>query len=150
MGTGCTGYRFDPDDPGETGSALFVKTDGTHAYEYTDTNIRVLVVLGDVNVTRDFTGLLMATGNINISNGVSITSIVNATDTQLQELKRSLQTAKEVNIDASLTKADKKALQYFVDGSEYDLDGLQSNSSTVSKNKVDFTELVMFNNWVKR
>ena len=144
-------------DESGTYKAVFVKADGGTPYEYSDKNIRVLVVIGDVNINEDFTGLLIASGTVTVKkNGVKITSIINADatgTTELDRMKSALTTSKTINvIDSSLgsTTKDMRALQYFVDGSEYDLDGLRkSPSSTVSNNKVVFTELVKFNNWVK-
>ncbi len=127
-------------------------------YQYSDTSIRVLVVDGDVDVNNNFTGLLIASGTVTIKGGHTITSIVNVTDTtQMQALKDTLQVKKtvwhkpSVSAGSLAVEEERSALQYFRDGSAYDLDGLQKNgSSTVSKNNVDFAELVKFNNWIKK
>ncbi len=132
--------------------AVFVKPASGSAYDYTDTSIRVLVVLGDVNIKADFTGLLIADGTVNIGQNVKVTSIVNAGTDDMQRLKDALQVKENISYVGSsgLATEERSALMYFVDGSAYDLDGLQAGSSTVSANRVDFTELVRFNNWVKK
>ncbi len=132
--------------------AVFVKPSSGSEYEYSDTSIRVLVVLGDVKINANFTGLLIAEGTITSDGDHKVTSIINASSDDIQALKDCLQVKKNINyMDAGVLKTEERnALRYFVDGSGYDLDGLQSSSSTVSANRVDFTELVKFNNWVKK
>ncbi len=142
-------------DTTEGYQAVFAKTSPGSPYEYTDDKIRVLIVDGDIHVTKNFTGLMIASGTVTIDTGVNITSIINASDADMQALKDAIQVKKDVDFydpsTGSLATEERQALQYFVDGSEYDIDGLQSHSSsTVSANRVDFTELVKFNNWVKR
>ena len=131
-----------------------------YVYDSSDGNkTRVLVVIGDVTIKADFTGLLIASGTVTIDDGCSVvTSIVNVTnDTDMQALKNALQVKQTVQYKdnsvtpPSITTEERSALQYFVDGSAYDLDGLQrGGTTTVSKNNVEFTELVKFNNWIKK
>lgn len=141
---------------GHKNYAVFAKNDTGTPYVCNDDSIRVLVVVGDVEVDTDFTGLLIASGKVTIKGSHTIKSIVNATDDEMQELRDTLQ--KEQSIDylptvsaGSLPRIeDRTALQYFRDGSGYALDGLGgSGGATVSRNSIDFTELVKFNNWVK-
>ena len=150
-------YTFVGTTDGNTYKAVFAKAAPGTPYNYTDTSIRVLVVIGDVNINANFTGLLIASGTVKINGGYTITSIINADDTQMQALKDALQVKQTVQYKNLAdptpveTTEDRSALQYFVDGTEYDLDGLQRNGSpTVSKNNVEFTELVKFNNWIKK
>ncbi len=146
------------DTDGHDYKAVFAKYDSGTPYSYTDTDIRVLVVIGDVEINADFTGLLIASGTVTINGGHTITSIVNVSDsTQMQALKdclqkkQSLMYVNTVSMGSLPHSEERSALQYFRDGSGYDLDGLQKNgSATVSKNNVDFTELVKFNNWIKK
>nr|MCR5603031.1 hypothetical protein [Lachnospiraceae bacterium] len=157
---GANKYSFiaHNDTDGHDYKAVFAKYDSGTPFDYNDTDIRVLVVVGDVEINADFTGLLIASGTVTINGGHTITSIVNVSDdNQMQALKDCLQKKQSLmylnTVSAgSLPHAEERsALQYFRDGSGYDLDGLQKNgSSTVSKNSVEFTELVKFNNWIKK
>ncbi len=146
---------------GSNYKAVFAKNDPTDAsntpYNCNDSSIRVLVVDGDVEVNTDFTGLMIASGTVKINGGHSITSIINADTAEMQALKDVLQKKETkwykptLSAGAIASEVERSALQYFRDGSGYDLDGLQSGgASTVSKNSVDFTEIVKFNNWVKK
>ncbi|MCR5507501.1 MAG: hypothetical protein K6F34_02320 [Lachnospiraceae bacterium] len=158
-GTGWNGYRFEVSGTGTSSDgkkAVFVKASESSpgTYVLNDPNVRVLIVIGDVDVNTDFTGLLISSGKVTVKNGHRvITSIVND-EAKLQELKDSLQFKCAINYEDpnshTVVSEDRNAIRYFVDGSEYDLDGLTQSSTSVSNNKVKFTELVLFNNWVKK
>lgn len=154
-----TRVDFTANSGGSDYKAVFAKNDPTAntPFPYNDPSIKVLVVDGDVEVNADFTGLMIASGTVKINGGHTITSIVNADTTQMQALKDVLQKKEtkwykpSLSAGAIETEEERSALQYFRDGSGYDLDGLQNNgSSTVSNNSVDFAEIVKFNNWVKK
>ncbi len=148
---GSDSVSFEKVNGTHTYKALFVKP-SSGKYTYTDTDIRVLVVDGDVDVKADFTGLMIASGTVTIDQGVKIRSIINSTDDDIQALKDVLQLKKSVSVmtPEGLVTEDRSALQYFVDGSGYNLDGLQTDSSDTLPAKVDFTKLVNFNNWIKK
>lgn len=142
---------------GNTYKAVFAKNDSGTPYNYNDASIRVLVVLGDVEINANFTGLLIASGTVRINGDYTIKSIINADDAQMQALKDTLQKKQSLEYLPTVSAGsiqrteERSALQYFRDGSGYDLDGLQRGGTpTLSKNSVDFTELVKFNNWVKK
>ncbi len=148
--------------------AVFVKTDDTHYYNYDDESIRVLVVIGNVEINKNFTGLLIASGDVKIKKtDTKIVSIINEfngyneggvpvkDEHAIDRLKVCLTKEQSVHEENKITHlpedVDRIALEYFVDGSEYDLDGLSKRSGeTVSSNKVNFTKMVTFSNWVKK
>lgn len=148
--------------------AVFVKTDDTHYYNYNDDSVRVLIVVGNVEINKDFSGLLIASGDVRIKKtDTKVVSIINEyegykesgvekkDEHSIDRLKVCLTKEQTVHEENKVTHAvedvNKIALEYFVDGSEYDLDGLSKRSGeTVSSNKVNFTKMVTFSNWVKK
>ena len=135
------------------GTRSFVLDDGVNAvftgvdtYEYGtlgNSKTRLIVALNDVNVSRDFTGLIIAGGVVTVDAGVTLNSAVSGDPKS--ELARVLQCA------AGGTDT-RRPIDFFVNGGEYVLDGTPvspTEDGTVVK-EIDVTQLVRYQNWIKK
>ena len=119
---------------------------GVDTYEYGtlgNSNTRLIVALNDVNVSRNFTGLIIAGGVVTVDAGVTLNSAVSGDPKS--ELARVLQ------CEASSTDT-RRPIDFFVNGAEYVLDGTPVSpvEDGMVANGIDVTRLVRYQNWIKK
>ncbi|MBO6138371.1 MAG: hypothetical protein J6O71_07140 [Lachnospiraceae bacterium] len=125
---------------------------GEDTYTYgSDDSIRLIISTGDVVVTKDFKGLIIARGSITLNGGTI------KLESDRTGLARVLQTYKLTSGD----KAEKPLIQYFRDWEQYPLDGIvsltaeETGEETVSSNMelseyTDYSELVHYDKFTKK
>lgn len=139
---------------GLTGSYEWITDDGIKAvisladYNYAgDANLRLIVAKGDVRISADFTGLIVAGGTITVDSGVTVT---NAADvTAKSELTRVLQQP------ASAVPGSEKPIDFFKNGTNYIIAGTVvmgegAGEVDASQKPIEFSEIVRYQNWVKQ
>ena len=150
--TGVNGgeVRFETaaDAAGNQYSAVITNGDFTYTGIGTQKNIRLIVSLKDVTVSGDFTGLIMAQGDILVDKGVTITSAgeaVTASSTGKEELTRVLQCPFSETIET-------RPIDMFLNSSKYVLDGTMSGTDDTEDvlNPIQFQNLVYYQNWIKQ
>jgi len=108
----------------------------SEAHETVDTRrlpVHVVIASGDVTVDCDFNGMIIAGGNIIISNkNITITADANLTQSAL-----GIEDTNGV-----------KAADYLVDGAAYLLGA--GGSSTGSSGSISFADYVTYDNWIKQ
>lgn len=116
-------------------------------YTYTgEPKLRLLIAKGDITISADYTGLLIAGGKITITNGATITNA--SEDDAKEELTKVLQQPFDTADPNS-----KKPIDFFKNGSNYILAGtlLPTNTELDKTQKgIDFSEIVVYANWVKQ
>lgn len=139
-----------PDDPSVSASAQMcavvvngnytVSKNGTEseAHETVDSRrlpVHVVIASGDVTVDCDFNGLIIAGGNIIISNkNITITADANLTQSAL-----AIEDANGV-----------RAADYLVDGDAFVIGSAGSGSSTGGGSSISFSDYVTYDNWMKQ
>lgn len=122
-------------------------TTGTgHGYVFDTTTdyskARIIISTGDVYVTQDFSGLIIAKGKVVVGNSVTLTSTEGNNDLK-EELIGVLQTTQ---LESGAT-ASKRPIDFFRDGSAY----IRANSTSGAVgDAIDFSSSVNYQNWVKR
>lgn len=103
-----------------------------------DENTRLIVATGDVTVTKDFNGLIIAAGNINIETNAVVKP-------NKEDLARVLQYTDST--DDTITP-----ISFFVNGSDYVIDGtsISVNEATDDQEAVNLNEIVRYENWKKK
>ncbi len=132
-------------DPSDPDAVKAVVTGGDYSYTGSDPSIHLIIASGNVEVAGSFSGVILAKGTITFKNGGTIEISEDRLD-----LVRLLQT---VNIESGTPKVGvTKPLQYFKDGPQYVLEGtvVSSNSVDRESQRIDFGELVRYENWFKR
>ena len=118
--------------------------DGANAYHYNGSDPKVVLIVstGDVEVTGNFEGIIFAGGKVTVSGGVTVTSAENAG--KMSQLARVLQQP-----SASGTTC---ILDFVRGASGYVLEGtaLKKDDVGSTKEAIDFSELVKYQNWVKQ
>lgn len=138
--TGITYPVHDPGDPVEPDElkAVFVNNAGKGYYVYDDPNIRVIVATGDVELKRDFEGLIICDGKIIINGATSVKT--NKLDV--------IQVLREKESDA----ADAMSLvaRYFINGDRYSMDSTLSGTVSNTMASQHIGELIIYENWSKQ
>lgn len=135
------------------GTRNFVLDDGVNAvftgvdnYEYGslgNSKTRLIVAVNDVTVSKDFTGIIIASGTVTVNAGVTLSS-ADSGDPRT-ELARVLQ------CEAGGTDT-RRPIDFFINGGEYVLDGTPASPSedgTIVRS-IDVTKLVRYQNWIKK
>lgn len=133
----------------------FITVDGFHAivtkndYAYdasSPQDTRLIISLGDVHVAKNFTGLIMAKGEITIDSSASLISSAWET-TRKEELTKAL------NCEKVFPAGTVKPIDFFVNGGDYILNGTLVNpvseEDAVKEPAVDFSTVVKYENWLK-
>ncbi len=121
-----------------TGTGHGYVFDGSTDYS----KVRVIIATGDVYVTHDFSGLIIAKGNVVVGNSVTLTS-TEGDDTLKEELIGVLQSTDLVGGGT----ASKRPVDFFRDGNAY----IRANSGSGEVgDPIDFSSAVNYQNWVKR
>ena len=143
----------------DTNITAIITNASEYNYEDTTGTTRLLLAKGDVHVKKNFTGLIMAGGEIDIAPDVTITSAVNGTGDEKEELKQVLQLKYSEGGGgggpSGLTPDETKPIDLFVNGSSYVLDGSQiktgeEEEDTTVVYDIDVTKLVRYENWLKQ
>lgn len=122
-----------------------VVTGGDYVYTGSDPSIHLIIAAGNVEVEKNFSGVIIAKGTITFKSG----NIVEINEDRA-DLIRILQA---VNVESGTPKTGvTKPLQYFKDGPQYVLEGtvVSGNSVDRESQRIDFGELVRYENWFKR
>lgn len=118
---------------------------GDYIYTGSDPSIHLIITGGNVEIGGNFTGVVIAKGTITFKNG----GIIEIGEDRL-DLIRVLQavTVESGTVEHGVTKP----LQYFKDGPQYILEGtvVSGNTADRESQRVDFGELVRYENWFKR
>ena len=141
--TGVTYPTHDPTDPEDIPDpdelkAVFVNNAGKANYIYNDPNVRVIIATGNVELRRNFEGLIICDGKI-IINGASEVKPNKLDVLQLLRLKES------EDDDAMSLVA-----RYFIDGDRYSMDSTLSGTVTNTMNGQQMGELIIYENWSKQ
>ncbi len=132
-------------NPTDPDAVKGIVTNADYVYDGSDPSIHLIIAGGNVEVSGSFSGVIIAKGTITFKTGGSIEISEDRMD-----LVRVLQT---VNIASGTPKAGiTKPLQYFKDGPQYVLEGtvVSGNSVDRESQRIDFGELVRYENWFKR
>ena len=131
--------------PTDADVAKGIVTPGDYTYTGSDSSIHLIIAGGNVEVSGDFSGVILAKGTVTFKTGG-----IREVSEDRMDLIRILQT---VNIESGTPQAGvTKPLQYFKDGPEYVLEGtaVSSNNADPESQRIDFGELVRYENWFKR
>lgn len=145
---GAVEFTTAADEAGKTYRAIITNDDFHYTGNGTQKDIRLIVSLKDVTVSGDFTGLIMAKGDITVDAGVTITSAgeaASASSTGRDELTRVLQCKYTETIET-------RPIDMFLNSSKYVLDGTVVGTDDTADvlNPIVFQELVRYQNWIKQ
>lgn len=101
----------------------------------------VIIATGNVEVKRDFSGIIICDGKIIISGGGSIT--VDANKADVMKMLRSKITAGDPD-SATLIET------YFIDGNKYSLDSTLTSEVNNNMQGQQIGELIIYENWTKQ
>lgn len=121
-------------------SMILTKKDEYVVDDHTPSSVKMIVSLGNVRVTKDFKGLIIAKGNLIVEAGASITIEPLDTDTFTNILR--------TKIDELSDTRDYHLLNIFTDGVNYINSG---NASTdMGTQQVSFVDLISYEKWSKK
>lgn len=126
----------------ETGSSLkavFVDSKKSGApYQVTDSKLRLVVAIGDVEVKRDFQGLIIASGKITVADNIKIKKDGAGVYDVLQAKS---EVTGDTNVPANV----------FYNGSGMIKNGYEGADVDESGNlNIDYSEIVRYENWIKK
>ncbi|MBR4719015.1 MAG: hypothetical protein IKP31_02105 [Lachnospiraceae bacterium] len=140
--------KFTLDD----GYYAVVTNKDNYVHDDSSDKCRLIIATKDVEIKKDFTGVVFAKGKVKISAGCNINSVekVATGSNAKSELVRVLQCKLG---HGGPTKENLTPLDMFIDGSSYVLAGTQitprDDAGTVS-DKVDILDTVNYKNWIKK
>lgn len=102
---------------------------------HTDATLNVVIASGNVTVSEDFTGMIIAGGNITIE-GKAVT---------IQASPRKAGCALRAKDEDGLRAAD-----YLINGSHYILSGGSSDEDEIETESISMSDCVVFENWKKQ
>ncbi len=112
-----------------------ITTTGNFVYSPSETrNIKVIIAGGDISISKDFTGLAIAKGDIIVKAGCSA---INADKTTVDEVLK------------QKSDASGKELKALFFGAETGDDAGIDNARESEKNKVVLSDYISYQNWVK-
>ena len=118
--------------------AVFVNNKGQGPYVYDNTDVRVIVATGDVNLKKDFKGLLISDGKVTVSGAAKVEPDKN---TVLRVLR-----GKESSDEDAISLI----AMYFKNGSQYSMDTMLSGEVMNSSAGQQMGELIVYENWAKQ
>ena len=126
--------------------------DDYSAYDDTGTGkskIHLIIAQGNVNVNKDFSGLILAKGTVTVKNegGSENTVTVEGNRDALNRLLKSTD-----KVSGTPKEHVEKPIDVFLDGADYVLEGtpVSSNSVKAEDQVIQFGELVRYENWIKK
>lgn len=122
---------------GSTVEAVVVN--GDYIYDASNPNIRLIVSTGDVIITGDFTGTIIAKGRIDIKANCRI-------QTAPEDVFKRL-----LAVPANAADADSLMLyNVFVQGSEYLTNSIVGENATVAEDsRISYSDVITYQNWTK-
>lgn len=109
-----------------------------NVYEVSDPKLRLVIAIGDVEVTRDFQGLIIASGKITVSNNAVIKKDGEGVYAVLQAKSEK---AGDTNVPANV----------LYNGSGMLKNGYEDADVDVAGNiNIDYSEIVRYENWIKK
>ena len=107
-------------------------------YRVTDSKLRLVVAIGDVEVTKDFQGLIIASGKITVSNNATIKKDGEGVYAVLQAKS---EVTGDVNVPSNI----------LCNGSGMIKSGYEEADVDESGNlNIDYSEIVRYENWIKK
>ncbi len=124
--------------------AKAVITKGDYTFDGTQ-KVRLIIAKGNVTIKADYTGLIISGGNILIDKDVKISNASEAT--AKEELTKVLQ----VPFDPADPDST-KPIDFFRNGSNYILAGtlVSTTGMDSAQKEIDFSKLVLYENWTKQ
>ncbi|MDE6388666.1 MAG: hypothetical protein K2L82_12780 [Lachnospiraceae bacterium] len=114
------------------------KKEPGNVYRVTDSKLRLVVAIGDVEVTKDFQGLIIASGKITVSNNATIKKDGEGVYAVLQAQS---EVAGDVNVPANI----------LCNGSGMIKSGYEEADVDEAGNlNIDYSEIVRYENWIKK
>ena len=101
----------------------------------------VIIATGNVEIQRDFSGIIICDGKIIISGGGSIT--VDANKADVMKMLRS-------NVTVGDPDSDTLIETYFIDGNKYSLDSSLTSEVNNNMHGQQIGELIIYENWTKQ
>lgn len=119
-------------------TAVFVNNVGAGNYVYDNPEVRVIVATGNVELRRNFQGLIICDGKI-IINGAS-------------EVKQSKLDVLQLLREKESADADAMSLiaRYFINGDRYSMDTSLSGTATNTMTSQKMGDLIVYENWAKQ
>ncbi|RDY31970.1 hypothetical protein [Lachnotalea glycerini] len=135
-------FTFEMDVTNGSLQAVFVNNESTDPYTYgvgQSDEIRLIIATGDVVIAKNFTGLVIAKGTITIESGANIIQ------SNEEDLTKILQCTSSDDEDS------KRVIEYFVNGSNYILNGTGIGSSDIlEEDFIKVSDLIVNENWTKQ
>lgn len=114
------------------------KKEPGNVYRVTDSKLRLVVAIGDVEVTKNFQGLIIASGKITVSNNATIKKDGEGVYAVLQAQS---EVAGDVNVPANI----------LCNGSGMIKSGYEEADVDEAGNlNIDYSEIVRYENWIKK
>lgn len=107
-------------------------------YEVSDSKIRLVVAIGDVEVTRDFQGLIIASGKVTVSNNVTIKKDGEGVYAVLQAKS---EVADDTNVPANILCNGSGMIKNGYEDADVDENGNLN---------IDYSKIVRYENWIKK
>lgn len=108
------------------------------AYEVSDSQIRLVVAIGDVEVTRDFQGLIIASGKVTVSNNATIKKDGEGVYAVLQAKS---EVADDTNVPANILCNGSGMIKNGYEDADVDENGNLN---------IDYSKIVRYENWIKK
>ena len=109
-----------------------------NVYKVSDSKLRLVIAIGDVEVTRDFQGLIIASGKITVSNNATIKK-------DGEGVYAVLQAKSEVSGDTNVPA------NVLYNGSGMLKNGYEdANVDEAGNINIDYSEIVRYENWIKK
>lgn len=120
--------------------------DGDYTVTSADENVRFIVATGNVDVTADFQGLIVAKGTVTVSGGANITAVPEETAAVFQCIYGTDKAEVKDNSGAIVSP-----MSYFNEGEQYLLNGIASGyvSGTLG-DQINLADYIQFENWKKQ
>lgn len=131
-------YTYDVSES-QTIKAVFVNNRGGANYVYDDTDICVIVATGNVELNKNFSGVLICDGKVIVKNGVMKISSDKSNVLKILRSKES---------DA----ADAKSIiaTYFINGDKYSMDSSLTGEAINTMTGQQISDLIVYENWTKQ
>ena len=115
-------------------------------------NIHLIIAGGDVSLSMDFSGLILARGIISMEKGEGGSANTIAVGSNRTDLIRLLQAITIDDGDGKQKVDVNKPMDVFIDGANYVLEGtsVSSNGMDSENDVINFGELVKYENWAKK
>ena len=124
---------------GDSLYAVLVDAEKNGTYQVTDSNMKLVIAIGDVNVKCNFQGIIIASGKITVEgdftckkNGEGVYNVLQATNKDDPD---------DPNVPANVLRGGSGMVENGYEGTETDEFGNVS---------IDYSEIVRYENWIKK